>query len=121
MLSTSEFTQHHEAGTLRVIGTFTDAPSPFIKNVPLLKEQGIDLAAEGWYAFYGPAKMPRDLVMQLNKVINDMANEPATKQKFLAMGVAAAGTTPEDLTRVQRRDKEFWGPIVKRSGWKPDL
>mgnify|MGYP003339679632 FL=1 len=65
--------------------------------------------------------MPRDLQMQLNKIINDMVREPAVRQRFLAMGVEAAGTTPEELTAIQKFDKDYWGPIVKRSGWKPDL
>ena len=120
-LGTSEFTQHHEGGTLRVIGTFTEGPSPFIKGVATMKSQGIDLVARSWYAFYGPVRMPRDLQMQLNKIINDMVREPAVRQRFLAMGVEAAGTTPEELTAIQKFDKDYWGPIVKRSGWKPDL
>ena len=31
------------------------------------------------------------------------------------------GVKREELTRAQQRDKDFWGPIVKASGFKPEL
>ena len=60
-LNTAEFSQHHAAGNVRVIGTFTNTPSLFVTNVPTFKEQGIDIEALGWYALYAPAKTPRDV------------------------------------------------------------
>ena len=120
-LSTSELAQHHAAGSIRIIGTFTDGPSPFVSGVPTLKEQGVNLEALGWYAFYAPAKTPPDIIARINKLIVDMVREPAVEKRFLEMGIQAKGSTPEELTRLQRRDKDFWGPIVKASGFKPDL
>jgi hypothetical protein len=31
-----------------------------------------------------------------------------------------AGTTGEELARIQRADYERWGPIIKASGFKAD-
>ena len=119
--STSEFTQHHIAGNLRIIGTFTDGPSPFVQGVPTMKEQGINITALGWYAFYAPARTLPDVIARLNRIIVDTVREPETKARILGMGIEAAGTTPEELARIQKRDKDYWGPIVKASGFKPDL
>ena len=120
-LTTSEFTQHHAAGSIRIIGTFTDGPSPFVAGVPTLKEQGVNLEALGWYAFYAPGKTPSDIIAKINKLIVDMVREPAVQKRFLEMGIQARGSTPEELGRQQRRDTDFWGPIVKASGFRPDL
>ena len=120
-LTTSEFTQHHAAGSIRIIGTFTDGPSPFVSGVPTLKEQGVNLEALGWYAFYAPGKTPPDIIAKINKLIIDMVREPAVQKRFLEMGIQARGSTPEELGRQQRRDTDFWGPIVKASGFRPDL
>lgn len=120
-LTTSEFTQHHATGSIRIIGTFTDGPSPFVSGVPTLKEQGVNLEALGWYAFYAPGKTPPDIIAKINKLIVDMVREPAVEKRFLEMGIQARGSTPEELGRQQRRDTDFWGPIVKASGFRPDL
>lgn len=120
-LNTAEFSQHHAAGNVRVIGTFTNTPSLFVNNVPTFKEQGIDIEALGWYALYAPAKTPRDVIDKLNRIVADLVNEPATKKKLFDMGLVSVGSTPEELFRVQRRDTDFWEPMVKASGWKPEL
>ena len=120
-LTTSEFTHHHAAGSIRIIGTFTDGPSPFVSGVPTLKEQGVNLEALGWYAFFAPARTPPDTIAKINKLIVDMVREPAVQKRFLEMGIQARGSTPEELGRQQRRDTDFWGPIVKASGFRPDL
>ena len=50
-----------------------------------------------------------------------MVREPAVQKRFLEMDIQARGSTPEELGRQQRRDTDFWGPIVKASGFRPDL
>ena len=120
-LSTSELAQHHVAGAIRIVGTFTDGPSPFVAGVPTMKEQGIDLSALGWYAFYAPARTPPEIVARLNRIVVETVRDPSIRVKLLGMGVEPVGSTPEELTRAQQRDKDFWGPIVKASGFKPEL
>jgi tripartite-type tricarboxylate transporter receptor subunit TctC len=120
-LNTAELAPHHNAGAIRIVGTFTRGPSPFVAGVPTMKEQGIDIEALGWYALYAPAKTPPATVAALNRIVVDLVRDPEMKTKLFKMGMNAVGSSPEELAAVQRRDSDFWGPIVKASGWKPDL
>lgn len=120
LLTTSEFVQFHEVGTVRILGTFTDKASPFVNGIPTMREQGVDIAAYGWYGIYGPARMPPETVAYLNKIIVDTVRDPAVRERLLKLGLLSSGTTPEELTAIQKRDKDFWGPIVKASGFKPE-
>jgi tripartite-type tricarboxylate transporter receptor subunit TctC len=121
ILNTTEFAQFHNDGKLRILGTFTNKPSPFVSNVPTMREQGVEIEAYGWHALYAPAKTPPDIIAALNRVVVETVQEPAMRERIFKMGLMATGTTPEELRAIQQRDKDFWGPIVKRSGFKPEL
>ncbi len=36
------------------------------------------------------------------------------------LGLIATGTSSEELARIQARDFDLWGGIVKASGFKPE-
>jgi putative tricarboxylic transport membrane protein len=48
---------HARAGTMRILGISTAARSPSIPQAPTFKEQGFDVALDGWYIFIGPKNM----------------------------------------------------------------
>ena len=65
----AELIQHHESGGIRIIATVGPARSPFLPDVPTLKESGVDIEAPGWSAFYAPARTPREVVGRLERDI----------------------------------------------------
>ncbi len=121
LLNTTEMSPFHDAGKIRILGTFTEKPSPFVQGVPTMREQGVDIVAFGWHALYAPAKTPKDVIARLNKIVVDTVQEPAMRERLFKMGLIATGTSPEELTAIQKRDKDLWGPMVKASGFKPEL
>ena len=69
--TTADLVQMAEAGRIRVLATSNRQRSPFLPNVPTLREAGYDLVASGWYGMFAPAKTPPDVIARLNKVIVD--------------------------------------------------
>ena len=59
--TTSDLVQMAEAGRIRVLATSNRQRSPFLPNVPTLREAGYDLVASGWYGMFAPAKTPPDV------------------------------------------------------------
>ena len=45
---------HHKAGKMRLLAISTAKRSPGLPDVPTFREQGFDVAIEGWTAFVGP-------------------------------------------------------------------
>lgn len=121
ILNTTEFAQFHNSGKVRILGSFTEKPSPFVSNVALMRDQGVDIVAYGWHALYAPAKTPRDVVAAINKIVVETVRDPPVRERIFKMGLQATGTTPDELRAIQQRDKDFWGPIVKASGFKPNM
>ncbi len=45
----------HRAGAVKILAVSSAERSPFLPDVPTLKESGIDLVADGWYGMWLPA------------------------------------------------------------------
>ena len=114
----AELIAQHKSGALRLLATADTARSPFLPDVPTLRESRIDLDAPGWFGFYAPAGTPADIVARLEQDIVAATTAPDTHAKILAMGYQPTGTTSEQLRKIQRADFERWGSIVKASGFK---
>lgn len=118
--SSAEILEQHKSGGIRILAIAASMRSPFLPDIPTLKESGIDVDAPGWFAFYAPANMPRDIVERLEKEIVAAVREPETRGKILAMGYPITGTSSQELKQIQRVQFELWEPIVKASGFKAE-
>jgi tripartite-type tricarboxylate transporter receptor subunit TctC len=120
VLSCNDLLELHRAGRVRILASAGPVRSPFTPEVPTLVESGLKIDRSSWFALYGPAGMPPATVRALNKAVVDAVSSAQGRQHFLKMGLVATGTSPEDLTRVQRIDFDTWGAVAKSSGFKPE-
>ena len=86
--------------------------------MPTLLENGIDLAADGWYGMWLPAGSPPEWARQLSAAVVSSLEQPELREKLSAIGLIAAGTPPDGLTRQLAADIARWQPIVKATGYK---
>ena len=47
-------------------------------------------------------------------------HEPSIRERVLKVGLDPTGTTPAELAEIQKSDHDYWGPIIKASGFKPE-
>jgi tripartite-type tricarboxylate transporter receptor subunit TctC len=117
----AELIAQHKSGAIRLLATADVARSPFLPDVPTLRESGIAIDAPGWFAFYVPARTPGDIVARLEKEIVSATSAPETQARILAMGYQPAGTTSGTLRKIQREDFERWERLVTASRFKAEL
>jgi tripartite-type tricarboxylate transporter receptor subunit TctC len=108
----------HRAGTVRIVAVSSAARSPFLNDVPTLKESGVDLIADGWYGMWLPAGSSPDFAKKLSAAVAEVLAKPEVKEKLLAVTLIPVGSTPEELTKALAADTAFWQPIVKATGYK---
>jgi len=114
VLETNSFVQ---AGKLRALAVTGDKRSPAMPDVPTIDEAGIKNAQGGsWTAVLVPAGTPQAIVDKLSKAIRDVANEEGIKQKLLAQGAGAHGSTPEELAQLAASERARYGEIIKARG-----
>ncbi len=108
----------HQAGAIRVLAVSSAERSPFLPDVPTLKESGIDLVADAWYGMWLPAGSSPAFARQLSTAVGAVLTKPDVREKLLAIGLIPVGTTPEQLTQELAANTAFWQPIVKATGYK---
>jgi len=118
VITVSDALPSHQAGSVRILAVSSEKRSPYLPDVPTLKESGIDLVADSWYGMWLPAGASPDFARQLSAAVVTVLAKPEVKEKLLAVGLIPAGTTPEGLTQELAANTAFWRPIVQATGYK---
>ena len=108
----------HRAGGVRILAVSSATRSPFLPDVPTLKESGIELAADAWYGMWLPAGTSREFAGRLSTAVVSSLAKPEIREKLLAIGLIPVGTTPDGLTKELEANVALWQPIVKATGYK---
>jgi tripartite-type tricarboxylate transporter receptor subunit TctC len=118
VITVADAVPSHQAGTVRILAVSSEKRSPFLPDVPTLRESGIDLVADAWYGMWLPAGSSPEFVRQLSAAVIAALGKPEVREKLSAIGLIPVGTTPEGLARELAANTAFWQPIVKATGYK---
>jgi tripartite-type tricarboxylate transporter receptor subunit TctC len=92
---------------------------PIAPEFPTIAESGVPgYEAVSWYALYVPPATPPEIVKKINADSVAMLRDPAVKAKFEPLGIAAAGSSPEQLAAMNTADVAHWAPIIKAANIK---
>ncbi len=114
----SDTITQHRAGGIRIVAVSGPTRSPFLADVPTLKEAGIDIVADGWYGMWLPAGSSPEFAKKLSAAAAKVLAKPDIREKLNAVTLIPIGSTPEELTKALAADTAFWQPIVKATGYK---
>jgi len=73
-----------------------------------------------WYAFWGPAAMPRPIVTRLNEDMNKALGAADLREYFDREAVIPIGGPPEDLGEALKSGIEAYARVVKLANLKPE-
>ncbi len=105
------------AGQLIALAVTSAERWPTLPDVPTMQEAGVpDFEVESWYALMGPAKLPRDIVMALNRALVAGLQKPEIRNRLIEMGTMPRPGTPEALAARVEREIARWRPVVKATG-----
>jgi len=111
-----------QAGKIRGLAVTSLKRSPAIPELPTVNEalgiKGYELIA--FFAAFGPAGMPKDAVLKLNKAINDAAKSKDLVERFSAMGFESQPGTPEALGQKIKLETVKWAKAIKDAGMEPE-
>jgi tripartite-type tricarboxylate transporter receptor subunit TctC len=108
----------YRAGGVKILAVTSAVRSPFLPEVPTLKENGIDLVADAWYGMWLPSGSSTEFAIKLSAAAATALAKPDVKEKLLATGLIPEGSTPEGLSQELAANSAFWQPIVKATGYK---
>jgi tripartite-type tricarboxylate transporter receptor subunit TctC len=112
---------HIQSGKVRALATTGPQRSPFLPDVPTIKEVGYpSLEFIDWMGVFLPAKTPAETVGKLDSAIREALKKEEIKDAFRKISYEITLASGADFARLIKSDFERWGPIVKASGYKPE-
>ncbi|WP_165585485.1 tripartite tricarboxylate transporter substrate binding protein [Roseococcus sp. SYP-B2431] len=101
-------------GQLRAIAVTSAQRAPYLPNVPTVAESGLPgVVIDEWYAFVGPAGIPRPIVERLNAGLNSIVTQPAERARLLDMGAEVVAGSADDFARFMREEVDKIGRVVR--------
>ena len=99
-------TPQAKAGKVKMLAVSTAKRSPYLPDLPTLKESGIDVEADAWMGLIAPGGTPKAMVDKINKDVVAIIKAPAVREKLATQLMEPVGSTPEEFrARIERRDR----------------
>jgi len=105
-------------GKVKIIAVSTAKRSPYLPDVPTLKESGIDVEADAWMGLIAPGGMPKAMVDKINHDVVAIIKQPDVKEKLGKTLMEPVGSSPEAFRAVINGEIDRWGPVIKAADVK---
>src|ERR1700686_3940776 len=112
-----------DAGTVKPIAILTRERSKVPPDVPTAIEQGFEVEAYTWNAFFLPKGTPEAIVQKLNRATVEAMKTPAVRENLESAGlqfVSDDRTTPEYLAKFVQSEIVKWAAPIKAGGISVD-
>ena len=111
--------QHIKAGKLTAIAVSSRNRSRSMPDVPTVAESGFPgFEAGSWFGFFAPKNTPRDVVLALNKALNEALTDKDIDARLVLDGADPKPGTPEEFGAFVKAEYHKWAEVVKASGAK---
>jgi tripartite-type tricarboxylate transporter receptor subunit TctC len=111
-------TPHGAAGTVKILAVSTSKRSPFLPDVPTLKESGIDVEADAWNGLIAPGGTPPALIAQINKDVVEIVRQPSARERLATQLMEVVGGSPEEFRTLIDGEIARWAPVIKAANVK---
>lgn len=106
--------QHVRSGKLKALAVSSASRLPALPQVPTAVEAGLKgFALESWFALYGPAGLPSELVQTLSTEIGKILAMPDIRRRAEEAGTSVELMSPAQLGEYTRKELEYWGKVIK--------
>jgi tripartite-type tricarboxylate transporter receptor subunit TctC len=105
-------------GKVKMLAVSLARRSPFLPDLPTLKESGIDVEADTWMGFIAPGKTPPALVAKINKDVAEAIRSPAVRDKLAVQFMEPVGNSPDQFRAVIDAETARWAPVIKAADVK---
>jgi tripartite-type tricarboxylate transporter receptor subunit TctC len=106
--------QHVRSGKLKALAVSSASRLTALPQVPTATEAGLKgFALDSWFALYGPAGLPADVVQTLNTEIGKILAMPDIKRRAEEAGTTVEFMSPAQLGDYTRKELEHWGKVIK--------
>lgn len=103
-----------QSGRMRGLGVTSTQRLSALPNMPTVSEAGLKgYELDSWFALYGPANTPPEIVAQLNTEVTKVLLMGETRKKADESGTGVDTMTPIQLADFTRKELDRWGKVIR--------
>ena len=111
-------TPQAKAGAVKILAVSTAHRSPYLPDVPTLKEAGIDVEADAWNNLIAPGGTPKSVAEKISKDVSEIIKQPAMREKLATQLMEPVGSSPDELRARMDGEISRWAPVIKAANVK---
>ena len=113
---------HYKSGRVRVLAWTAAQRHPGFPEVPTTAEAGVPQYRHdgGWFALFGPAGMPAEIVDKLWREVRTAEQKPEVQDRFAKIGVFPVADSPADFNKFFHAELKAYGEQAKLANLKPE-
>jgi tripartite-type tricarboxylate transporter receptor subunit TctC len=69
-----------------------------------------------WNGFFAPVGTPKEIITTLNTALREILSDAEVKKRYLALGIEAAPSSPEQLKAHLVADIKKWSDVIAKAG-----
>jgi tripartite-type tricarboxylate transporter receptor subunit TctC len=102
-----------KAGAVKILAVSTARRSPYLPDVPTLKEAGIDVEADAWNGLIAPGGTTKSIAEKISKEVSAIIRRPAIREKLATQLMEPVGSSPDELRAQMDGEITRWAPVIK--------
>jgi tripartite-type tricarboxylate transporter receptor subunit TctC len=109
-----------KGGKLRPLAVSTAKRNGTLPDVPTTGEAGVQGAdAPLWFAMWGPAGIPANIVNKISADTRKALKEPAVRDRLVQLGNDTMDMSPDEFKKFVQSEVVEYARVVKNAGIKP--
>ena len=109
-----------KGGKLRPLAVSTPRRNGTLPDVPTTGEAGVKGAdAPLWFALWGPAGLPADVVGKISADTRKALKDPAVRDRLVSLGNDTMDMSPDEFKKFVQSEVQEYARVVKAAGIKP--
>ena len=117
-IASGSLLENVRAGQIRAIGTTGLKPDPAAPEVPPIADTLPGFEVTSWQAMFVQGKTPPEIIKAINSAAMTALSDPQVKAKAELIGYVPAGSTPDELRQMLKREMATWAAVIKDAGLK---
>ncbi len=106
-----------KAGRAKALAVSSAKRLSVLPDVPTISEAALPgYEVILWYGFFGPAALPKEVAAKLAADLAQVLKLPDVQEKFVALGVEAVGSTPDEFGAFVKSEITKWQKVRKATG-----
>ena len=106
-----------KGGKVRALAVASKRRAPALPDLPTFAEAGFPgVEVDSRYGILAPAAVPREAITRLNAAIATTLGTTEVRERYISLGLEAAGSTPQELREWVRSELARWTKAVNDAG-----